>query len=210
MNLSKDSIRILCYGDSYTWGYVPATDHERYEPKKRWTGVLQDKLGGGYEVIEEGLNSRTINTEDPRPDREGRNGAEYLIPCLHSHIPLDLVVLMLGTNELKDRFERSAEEISKSLENLYIKQILKFADLIIISPPRIDLTKEYARERYAQSLSKHVELENEYERVANKNETGFIKSSDYVSVGADGVHLDEANNRLLGEIVYEEVLRRLG
>ena len=65
-------------------------------------------LGNQFEVIEEGLNSRTLISNDPRPGKEGKNGAEYLIPCLDTHDPIDLVILMLGTNELKNTYQKSA------------------------------------------------------------------------------------------------------
>src|SRR5215510_7647193 len=90
--------RILCYGDSNTWGYNPVTQ-DRFDTHERWTGSLQQALGSNCVVIEEGLNGRTTVWDDPI---EGyKNGAAYLIPCLTTHRPLDLVIIMLGTNDLK-------------------------------------------------------------------------------------------------------------
>jgi lysophospholipase L1-like esterase len=88
---------ILCYGDSNTWGYAPGTG-KRYLRHERWTGVLQQLLGSNAVVIEEGLNGRTTTLDDPT--KPFRNGKDYLIPCLDSHAPLDLVVLMLGTEHV--------------------------------------------------------------------------------------------------------------
>ncbi len=99
--------RILCFGDSHVWGYIPNTNHERFSDKERFPKLLQKSLGSNYEIIEEGLNSRTLVSEDKRPNKEGRNGNIYLIPCLDSHDPLDLVILMLGTNELKHEFNNA-------------------------------------------------------------------------------------------------------
>ena len=90
--------RILCYGDSNTWGYTAGTG-VRYTEQQRWTGVLQRELGDGYAVIEEGLNGRTTVFDNPA--LPGRNGLDYLLPCLFSQKPLDLVVLMLGSNDIK-------------------------------------------------------------------------------------------------------------
>ena len=102
--------RVLCYGDSNTWGYDPVTK-DRLDHDLRWTGVLRTMLGGGYTIIEEGLNGRTTVWDDPI---EGyKNGRTYLIPCLETHRPLDLVVLMLGTNDLKQRFSLSAFDIAQ-------------------------------------------------------------------------------------------------
>ena len=83
---------ILCYGDSNTWGYIPGTGN-RYPRQVRWTGVLQNLLGEKFHVIEEGLNGRTTVMDDPT--RIAKNGLPYLRPCLDSHAPIDLVVLML-------------------------------------------------------------------------------------------------------------------
>lgn len=92
---------IMCYGDSNTWGYNPATG-SRFSRDGRWTGVLRQELSDGYEIIEEGLNGRTTVWNDPI---EGyKNGKEQLIPCLETNKPLDMVIIMLGTNDLKVLF----------------------------------------------------------------------------------------------------------
>ena len=106
---------VLIYGDSNTWGYIPVS-RSRYDGDTRWPGVLQKILGKGYRVIEEGLNGRTTVLEDPL--QKGRNGSTYLLPCLESHRPLDLVVIMLGTNDMKHRYGVSAEEIAMGMEVL--------------------------------------------------------------------------------------------
>jgi lysophospholipase L1-like esterase len=102
---------VLCYGDSNTWGYDPLTQ-ARFPPEVRWTGVLAGCLGADYRVIEEGLNGRTTRWDDPI--ETDRNGLAYLRPCIESHQPLDLVVVMLGTNDLKQRFNLSASDIAQS------------------------------------------------------------------------------------------------
>ena len=106
---------VLCFGDSNTWGLDPASG-ERFAPDVRWTGVLQRALGPDFRVIEEGLNDRTTNVEDPI--YPARNGATQLMPCLDSHRPIDAVVLMLGTNDLKARLARSASDIAESAAQL--------------------------------------------------------------------------------------------
>lgn len=104
---------ILLYGDSNTWGANPAATgvhNQRFDAHIRWGGVLRDLLGEEYHVIEEGLNGRTTVWEDPIEPH--RNGAAYLPACLLSHKPIDLVVIMLGTNDLKRRFNLSAYDIA--------------------------------------------------------------------------------------------------
>ena len=99
----------MCFGDSNTWGYSPTTG-QRYPANVRWTGVLQAELGSDYHVIEEGLNGRTTVWEDPiEGDKVGKR---HLPVLLQSHAPLDLVVVMLGTNDLKMRFSAHASDIA--------------------------------------------------------------------------------------------------
>ena len=100
---------ILCYGDSNTWGYDPA-NQTRYPRDVRWPGVLRNGLGDGYIVIEEGLNGRTTVWDDPI--ELDKNGATYLRPCIQTHKPLDFVIIMLGTNDLKTRFSLPAYDIA--------------------------------------------------------------------------------------------------
>src|SRR3989344_6232248 len=142
MNTNSEAKRILCYGDSNTWGYMPAKA-TRYSIDQRWTGILQKSLGEEFEVIEEGTNSRTTDLDDPK--HFGKNGAEYLIPCLESHFPLDFVVLMLGTNDLKERFNRNSERVARGIQKLLtiIKKTAedeeeKLPKIILICPPIID------------------------------------------------------------------------
>lgn len=89
---------VVCFGDSNTWGYVPGSNGERHPREARWPVQLQRLLGEEWEVIAEGLSGRTATID--RPDSEGRNGLPYLLPCLLSHAPVDVVVIFLGTNDV--------------------------------------------------------------------------------------------------------------
>src|SRR3989344_4134320 len=112
MLVKKNLIRILCYGDSNTRGFVPLSGgNQRYEPDQRWTGLLQTALGDKCEIIEEGLDARTTNIDDPRPGFVGKNGLTYFVPCLDTHKPLDLVIIMLGTPDMKALFNKNRDEI---------------------------------------------------------------------------------------------------
>ena len=107
--------RILFFGDSNTWGFTPGTE-ARYPEEIRWTGRVRKALGPDYEVIEEGLNGRTTVFEDPV--RHYMNGLDYIGPCLLSHFPLDLVVVMLGTNDTKQRFGLNAWAIAEGVNRI--------------------------------------------------------------------------------------------
>jgi lysophospholipase L1-like esterase len=107
---------ILCYGDSNTWGFDPASPDARFPREVRWPVRLASALGPGFEVVAEGLNGRTATLDSPVAD--GRNGLTYLTPCLHSHAPLDLVVIYLGTNDLGDRYGLPAPDVAGSVARL--------------------------------------------------------------------------------------------
>jgi lysophospholipase L1-like esterase len=213
MNTNPSAFRVLCYGDSYTWGYVPATDHDRFPVDIRWTGILQKELGGGYEIIEEGLNSRTLNSEDTRKGKEGRNGKEYLIPCLDTHDPIDVVILLLGTNELKDSFSASIDEIGVIIVKDYIEVILnresQFRNttpkVILVSPPILDLSRKYAQERYSKSSLKNKKLGVLYSEIAGQYNCDFVDSAKFTKVGEDGVHIDKESHKSLGIVLATRI-----
>ena len=102
---------IVCFGDSNTHGYCAdpkdcADGGDRFNENERWTCLLQQKLGEDCLVIEEGLSGRTTVFDDPL--HESMSGLDYITPCLMSHEPVDLLIIMLGTNDTKDRFYASA------------------------------------------------------------------------------------------------------
>ena len=205
---------ILCYGDSNTWGYNP-TDAGRYPLDVRWTGVLARELGDGYQVIEEGLNGRTTVWDDPI---EGyKNGYDYLIPCLETHRPIDLVVLMLGTNDLKVRFSVSAYDIANSV-GVLVDVIQKSAagpnggapQVLLMAPPPVARLTESA-EMFEGAAAKSKKLGEHYRRVAAERGCAFLDAgSVIVSSDVDGIHFDPPEHGKLGRAVAERVKELLG
>lgn len=203
-----EKIRILCYGDSNTWGFVSGTDHLRYGINERWTRVLAELLGSEYEVIEEGLNSRTLTSNDLRPGKVGKNGYDYLIPCLDTHDPIDLVVLMLGTNELRKGYHNTAAEIGEMLEEYFVKTILNrkskcrdtYPKLLIIAPPPVNEDANYCREEhlYEGASKKSEELDTIYEEIADKYNCYFLSTRE-LDTGVDGVHITKESHKRLAE-----------
>ena len=109
---------VLCFGDSNTYGAVPTlarVGRHRFAPDRRWPGILRKQLGAGWQVIEEGHPSRTTLRDDPI-EGSHKNGLRGLPISLELHMPLDLVILMLGTNDLKLRFAASPSDIADSIE----------------------------------------------------------------------------------------------
>ena len=115
-----DPIRIMVFGDSNSWGWVPNPNPPsvRYPVDSRWPGVLQKELGSDYEVIEEALNGRTTDAYDDSIAGAGLNGADYLPAAIASHHPLDLVIIMLGTNDLKSVYKRTPQRIAMGAAHL--------------------------------------------------------------------------------------------
>ncbi len=213
--------RILCFGDSLTYGQVPGTlgvDIERYDESIRWTSKLQTKLQSDYAVIEEGLPSRTIDLEDPRPGKSGRNASIYLSPCLESHLPLDFIVLWLGTNDTKDMFDKSAAAIASSMDQL-LTQLIKLlrgrkssAKIILVTPLLLDPTNTflqqfYQEHPYAHALVKLQALPALYEEVANKHHIEFLNLQPLVKVPdtADGIHLSPEQNEEVASIIFTKI-----
>ncbi len=200
---------ILCYGDSNTWGLNPADNH-RYDLTTRWPGVLATRLGEGYHVIEEGLAGRTTVRDDPL--ERDKNGLTTLPACLKSHQPLDLVILMLGTNDLKQRFALSPEAVAASARAL-VDTILACpcgADgtappvLLLAPPPVVGLTT--LAHMFAGAEAKSLALAPLYESVARECGCRFLDTAAVAPVSPlDGVHLSAASHARLAEAVATQV-----
>ena len=126
-----EKYRILCFGDSLTWGFDPEKGN-RISGDKRWTGVLQTLLGDRCQVIEEGQNGRTIATEDPAEGE--KNGIRYILPCIESQCPLDLMIVMLGTNDLKQKFGYSARDIAGEMQ-LFLEKVQAYNHALALPVP---------------------------------------------------------------------------
>lgn len=200
---------ILCYGDSNTYGYNPSTKL-RYNGEERWTGILGKQLGPGFHVIEEGLNGRTTVWDDPI--EEYKSGKNYLIPCLESHAPIDLVILWLGTNDLKKRFSLSAHDISLGVSTL-ITMIQKSntgieglsPDILLLSPTPLGVLDEYAQ-MFEGGKEKSEKLTEYYSKLANEFKCEFINTSEYISTSlSDGLHFDKEDHKILGQTIADKV-----
>ncbi len=137
--------RVMCFGDSNTWGLVPvATPPSVRHPRaQRWPHVMAAALGGDVTVIEEGLNGRTTDAADPLAPLlggAGLDGSAYFPAALASHLPLDLVIIMLGTNDTKpwnwDKHGKDFEANTISMINLF-KKLPTHPKVYICYPPKI-------------------------------------------------------------------------
>ena len=199
---------VLCYGDSNTWGSDPETG-ERFPEDVRWPGVLAWNLGDGYRVIEEGLPGRTTVWDDPI-EGDYKNGRTYLRPCLESHRPIDLITLMLGTNDLKWRFGTSASDIAQAASSLAEIMLRSGCGpeggapvVVLISPPAIAKLTDMAQ-MFDGAEEKSGQFPEHYRRFAEKIGCEFMDASEViVSSDVDGIHLDASEHHKLGEAVAE-------
>ena len=204
-NMQKN---ILCFGDSNTHGYNSKTGG-RFDVNERWTKLLQKNLGDDYYIIEEGLSGRTTSFEDPV--FEGLCGLNVIYPCMMSHEPLDLVIIMLGTNDTKDRFNANSFIIGKGLERLAQKTIDTHAawrgapNVLLIAPPPIH--PDYAKTTVAGEMGdKCVErsrgLAKEFKDVADRLHCHFLDAGSIPGIEMypyDWMHLSLESHKLLAD-----------
>ena len=208
---------ILCYGDSNTWGCVPAK-FTRYEFAERWPGVMQALLGGGYHVYENALNGRTTVFEDPV--EEHRNGKEGFEIALMSTAPLDLIIFMLGTNDVKDRHGQSAWDITWGMELLtqYVRKAKcgrggGNPEILIVSP--IHLNDDWGESLHytvfsQTSIQKSKQLAEKYAFMAGMSGCHFLDAAQYAQANGDGVHMTAEGHKRLGEAIAIKVKSILG
>jgi lysophospholipase L1-like esterase len=170
----------------------------RYSREERWPGVMRKELGAGYEVIEEGCPGRTTAWDDPI---EGDlNGQTHLPHILYSHQPLDLVTIMLGTNDLKARFGKRAYDIALAagtLVTMVRKQYFMVGttpQVLLIAPPPVP-----------------EDVPQLFRQVAEDLTCGFLDAGEIIETSRiDGVHLDAEAHVKLGQAVARAVREMLG
>ncbi len=202
-------IRILCYGDSNTWGaIVPGKVHRFDRLDKRFTKLLEELSQGKFEVIEEGFIARTVDTDDIRMPKGNRNGTLTYVPIVCSHDPLDYIVIMLGTNDMKNKFNKSAKDMVSPLKEKYIdyvredlaETLTNMPKFVIIAPPVI----EFDEELYAGAPAKSKAFNEVYGKLAKDNDCLFV-DNEGVTLGPDGVHMNANGHKVLARKLYEVI-----
>jgi lysophospholipase L1-like esterase len=182
---------ILCFGDSNTWGYSPSLER-RYDEYERWTMLLQSQLPDEYRIIEEGLNGRTTVFEDPI--EAGKKGLDYLLPCLGSHHP-DLVIIMLGTNDLKSRYHVTASDISKGAARLvevaknFNPGFMRNAPQVLLISPAQVLELNNGKEGWDGAQAKSEQFAHYYELRAKELGCHFLDAAKFIKpCKKEGIH----------------------
>lgn len=203
--------RVLCFGDSNTYGYDASTDG-RFDENTRWTCVLQKLAGPDYTIIEEGLSGRTTCYRDPI--NEGMAGLDYLYPCLMSHGPFDTLVIMLGTNDCKERFSATPKNIADGMKRLVekAKELAVWTgepDLIVIAPPPIQKACETSPVAGEMGIcsDKSYRLAEEYEAMAKLERVRFLDAAPVEMNSIDYMHLSAAGHTQLAKMIWEELER---
>jgi lysophospholipase L1-like esterase len=210
---------ILCYGDSNTYGYIPGSG-KRYDHKTRWPRALERILNegcgdeSGWWVDEEGLNGRTSSFDDPV--ELDRNGLRYVTPILKSHKPLDLVAVMLGTNDLKRRFNPSPYDVSQGVLNV-VKAIQHsetgpddgVPKVLVICPPPLIETPAFG-DIFKGSASLSKKLAPFYRNICKESGAFFLDAGTVIKTSpVDGVHLEPSDHIRLAQTVAKIALEIL-
>jgi lysophospholipase L1-like esterase len=204
---------VLCYGDSNTWGYVPLSGI-RLPRMERWPGVLQELLGSSYYVTAEGLNGRSTAWDEPF--REGRNGLKSIIPVLESHAPLNLVLLILGTNDLKHHLNVSPHESSRGLSAI-VQAIQKSCSgprgnppkVLLVAPPKFEKLSELMNLHFEGGVEKSALLSKYYRQICSDLHCDFLDANEVVTVSEDGIHMESVGHRKLAEMLAPIVKKLL-
>ncbi len=205
--------KILCFGDSNTYGYD--FDSDRFDDDTRWTMRLQALLGEGYRVIEEGLNGRTFIFDDPTEGGH-KNGMKYLPPCLMSHNPLDLVVIMLGTNDTKARFGMNAFTIAQCAQQMVLiaKQYAaapggKPTKVLLVSPILVadDVEKRMFGAAFGPKAAEVSRgFAREYHRVATLTGAEFLDAAKVTDPWPqDGIHITREGQEAFARALAEKI-----
>lgn len=208
---------VLCFGDSLTWGWIPVAEGAptyRYSFEERWTGAMAMHLGDGYHVIEEGLSARTTSADDPNDPR--LNGSAYLPTAIASHLPLDLVILMLGTNDTKPFFNRTPFDIAYGMSKL-VGQVLTGGGgigtpypapkcLVVAPPPLTPMPHPYFQGMFGGAHDKTAQLGRQYRDMADFMKVEFLDAAEFITTdGCDGIHFTLQNNLDLGKAIAAKV-----
>ncbi|MEI7579799.1 MAG: GDSL-type esterase/lipase family protein [bacterium] len=216
--MSDSPKRILCYGDSNTWGSVPLSDL-RYSDQVRWPKILQKTLGDSFDVIEQGLGGRTIAFDDQEGEMLGLelNGFKLLERIIVSQLPLEYVIVMLGTNDVKVKFNASVEMIIANLK-LMINTIKQSADYLDHNPqivvssiaaihPQVNLLCDdfLGREGIVREINSKIK------NLAVTEKIHFFDGFAYTQeASADGLHFTKQSHIAFGENLSKKILELEG
>lgn len=220
-------INILCYGDSNTWGCIgrwveTVEPPYRYDEDHRWPMVMQKELGARYNVVADGLCGRTTiySHLDEGPMYSGE---PYLLPCMRSHCPLDLLIIMLGTNDIYNHKALTADTIGDGITKLVelaqssqwgrehqAPRILIVAPIEVKQPHPNGRQNVYEKFRKEEGVALSKLFPSVYKRIAEEKGCGYLNAAEFaVPCDADGLHMDADGQVALGKAVAAWVKENL-
>lgn len=224
-NLTKASaeekeLRILAFGDSNTWGWVPNGGGSRYADSERWVGMLEAELGENCTVVCDGLVARRTNLDGLTAgpvDGLFLNGAKTLPAAIARNAPIDLVILFLGTNDLQAGAERSAFEIAEAVgmlaalatrsENLLYASYPAPEVMIVIPPPLGDLSESPLKALFEVGYAESQKLSVAFKSTESLNAFPMIDAGEVLQggIGPDGIHLNRTGHLKLAQAIALEI-----
>lgn len=209
---------VLCFGDSLTWGTDPSTT-TRYQREERWPTIMAQRIGGErLHVIEEAMGGRTTSLNDYTFAAD-RNGVNILPVLLASHQPIDLLIIMLGVNDLKPHLSGSPVAAAAGVKRLVeIARGFPYApntpqpEILIVSPPHpVPTEHAFLGPLFSGASDIGHKLSSDLRRIADELDCPFFDAAETAKASpVDGVHLDRAQTRLLGEALAQPVALILG
>lgn len=204
--------KILCYGDSNTFGYNPETGG-RYDKNTRWSGILSYLLKENYQIIEEGMNNRTAFFKNPEGLKQ--SGSEYLSIYLQDHKNIDICILNLGTNDAQIFYPLDKVAVEKGLQNLVnvIKNINPKTKIIIVPPVKI--TQDLFNSGFAvmfdkNSIEKIQNVMPVFEQFARDNNYYYFDFNSLTSPSKfDGIHYTKESHQIIATKLAEYILSAL-
>ncbi|MBO6674364.1 MAG: SGNH/GDSL hydrolase family protein [Rhizobiales bacterium] len=209
---------VLCFGDSNTHGTMPMAsfgDKGRFPFESRWTSIMAGALGPGWHVLAEGHPGRTTAHDDPLEGAH-KNAQRSLLALLESHRPIDLIVIMLGTNDLKSRFQVTPTEITLGVETLV--QVVRASgcgpnktapDLLVVAPPPLT-DSGVLMEFFQGGVEKSQKFAQSFAAMGERAGVAVWDAGSVCSMSQiDGIHLDEEGHRALGLALADQI-RQLG
>ncbi len=192
--------KIFCFGDSNTWGCNPVDD-SRFDEFTRWPKVLNTALGKNFTVIEEGLNGRTLL--DLNPENKEAGGVSWIEKAISPHIPVNIVIIFLGMNDVFDPSEVSLSQIAEGMKIIinkvrYSHKSYSSPDIILMGPPSIDKSFDGAQ-FFELQINKMIELGPLFKKIAGEESVLYFDASLFIKTsGIDCSHIDRANHQALG------------
>jgi len=211
----EEPFSILCFGEDEIWGRAPGVLHRRLPARIRWPRVAQAELGSAYHLVEDGLPGRTTVWDDPLAGDV--NGFRHLRTSLAAHAPIDLVILMVGSNDLLNWRGLNIVTIAKGVEKLARLVLAHEAwpgagspRLLLVAPPILDASFANREERNGDD-SEPTNLPELLQELAAELGCSFLDSNRIAGVSSeDGRHLDAADHRAVGRLIARQITDLVG